>query len=74
MKQQKDKPGKKMLCNCCICKKIRIDDNGHDMDIWMEVENFLKEELGILLSSTYCPKCAQTVHESLSVQIDRLKA
>ena len=40
----------------------------------MEVEDFLKEEMDILLSSTYCPKCAQTVQEDLLVQIDRLKA
>jgi len=40
----------------------------------MEVEDFLKEEMDILLSSTYCPKCAQTGQEDLLVQIDRLKA
>jgi hypothetical protein len=51
-----------------------MDDNGSDKDIWREVEDFLKEEMGILLSSTYCPKCAQTVQEDLSDQIDRLKA
>ena len=64
----------KMISNCCVCKKIRVDDKGSDKDDWMEVENFLKEEIGILLSSTYCPKCAQTVQEDLAVQIDRLKA
>ena len=64
----------KMISNCCVFKKIRIDDKGPDKDGWMEVENFLKKEMGILLSSTYCPKCAQTVQEDLAVQIDRLKA
>lgn len=40
----------------------------------MGVEDFLKVEMDILLSSTYCPKCAQTAQEDLLVQIDRLNA
>lgn len=65
---------KSFFSSCCVCKKIRIDDYGPPNDRWMEVEDFLKEEMDILLSSTYCPKCAQTVQEDLLVQIDRLNA
>jgi DNA-binding response OmpR family regulator len=63
---------KKILCGCCVCKKIRIDDNGPFDDRWMEVEDFLKKELDILLSSTYCPKCAQAAHRDLQVHLGRL--
>ena len=62
------------VAGCCVCKKIRFDDNGPDKGRWMEVEDFLKEEMNVLLSSTYCPKCAQIVQEDLMVQLDRLKA
>ena len=62
---------KNFFSNCCVCKKIRIDDNGSAKGRWMEVEHFLKEEMDILLSSTYCPKCAQTVQEDLMAQLDR---
>jgi CheY-like chemotaxis protein len=65
---------KEIISNCCICKKVRTDDYGPAKDKWMEVEDFLKEEMDILLSSTYCPECAQTVQEDLMVQLDRLKA
>jgi hypothetical protein len=66
--------GKNIYSSCCVCKKVRTDDYGSAKDKWREVEDFLKEEMDILLSSTYCPKCAQTVQEDLQVHIDRLKA
>ncbi len=65
---------KTLLSNCCVCKKIMCDDNGAAAMGWMEVEDFLKERMGVLLSSTYCPKCAQTVQEDLMAQLERLKA
>jgi DNA-binding response OmpR family regulator len=72
--KQKIKRRKNFYSSCCICKKIRIDDNGPGVDRWREIEDFLKEEMDVLLSSTYCPKCAQTVQEDLLVQIGRIKA
>jgi DNA-binding response OmpR family regulator len=68
------KPRKRFFSNCCVCKKVRVDDYGPTRNKWREVEDFLKEEMDILLSSTYCPKCAQTAQEDLLVQFDRLKA
>jgi DNA-binding response OmpR family regulator len=65
---------KSIFSNCCICKKVRTDDYGSAKDKWMEVEDFLKEEMDILLSSTYCPKCAKTVQDDLLVHVERLKA
>lgn len=65
---------KKLFTSCCVCKKVRVDDYGSVNSRWKEVEDFLKEETDILLSSTYCPKCAQTAQEDLLAQIERLKA
>ena len=63
------------VTGCCACKKIRFDDNkGSEGSTWLEIEDFLKAEMNILLSSTYCPECAQSVQEDLMVQIDRMKA
>jgi DNA-binding response OmpR family regulator len=60
------------VAGCCVCKRIRVDDKG--AGVWMEVESFLKEKMNILLSSTYCPKCAQSVQDDLMVQLGRIKA
>ncbi len=62
------------ITGCCVCKKIRIDRNGSGKSEWIEVEEFLKAEMNILLSSTYCPECAQSVQEDLMIQIGRMKA
>lgn len=62
------------VTGCCACKKIRSNGNGSEKNTWMEVEEFIKAEMNILLSSTYCPECAQNVQEDLMVQVERLKA
>ena len=72
--KQKLKLQSSYITGCCVCKKIRIDSNGSGKSEWIEVEDFLRSEMNILLSSTYCPKCAQSVQEDLMIQIDRMKA
>lgn len=72
--KQKTRFRKRLFTGCCVCKKIRVDDYGSAYSRWKEVEDFLKQETDILLSSTYCPKCAQTAQKDLLAQIDRLKA
>ena len=72
--KQKLKLRRSFVTGCCVCKKIRFDDNLPEGGGWMDVEDFLKTEMNVLLSSTYCPECAQNVQEDLMVQIDRLKA
>lgn len=62
------------VTGCCVCKKIRFDTDGSGKSIWVEVEDFLKAGMNVLLSSTYCPECAQSVQEDLIIQIDSLKA
>ena len=47
--------------------------NGSGKSEWIEVEDFLKVEMNILLSSTYCPECAQNIQEDLMTQINRIK-
>lgn len=72
--KQKLKLQGRLVAGCCVCKKIRFDEKGPASDGWVEIEDFLKEKMNVLLSSTYCPECAQTIQEDLLAQMDRLKA
>lgn len=64
-----------MVAGCCICKKIRFERNdGSGKEEWIAVDDFLKDKINILLSSTYCPDCIQTVQAELVDQIDHLKS
>ena len=62
------------ITGCCVCKKIRTNGIRSSKSRWIEIEDYLKTEMNISLSSTYCPECTQSVQEDLLVQIDRLKA
>jgi DNA-binding response OmpR family regulator len=50
----------KILPMCCVCKKIRIDQNNAvDRDIWISVEKFIHEQAELDITSSYCPDCAK---------------
>ena len=64
-----------MVAGCCVCKKVRCEHNDGSGNVdWMEVDDFLKEKINILLSSTYCPDCIQMVQSELVAQVDRIKS
>jgi response regulator RpfG family c-di-GMP phosphodiesterase len=64
-----------MIAGCCVCKKIRFEHSEVSGKVeWMAVDDFLKDKVNILLSSTYCPDCIQTVQSELVAQVDRIKS
>jgi DNA-binding NtrC family response regulator len=45
---------------CCICKKIRDDSNRErGTGEWMPMEKFVHDKGGLVITSTYCPACAE---------------
>ena len=53
----------RMLLICCVCKKIR-DDEDHQPGTgkWLRLGDYLKKR-GVMLFHTYCPVCMATVEE-----------
>jgi len=45
---------------CCVCKKIR-DDSGRERGTgeWIPIEKFIHDKGGMVITSTYCPACAE---------------
>jgi len=43
-----------MLPICCVCKKIRNDQN-----YWQSIEDFMQEHAGMNLDHSLCPDCLQ---------------
>jgi len=45
---------------CCVCKKIR-DDSGMERGTgeWISIEKFIHDKGGMVITSTYCPACAE---------------
>ncbi len=63
-----------ILSSCCVCKKVRFEKSERNGNAqWMAMDHFLKENLNILLSSTYCPDCVKSVQNEITIQIDHMK-
>ena len=57
----------KILPMCCVCKKIRIDQNNPTKpDNWISIEKFINERAHLDITSSYCPDCAEKTMEEFS--------
>jgi len=53
-----------MIIKCCVCGKVRVFGE------WVHREiSAAKAEI----SHTYCPKCAKTVKQKLSIQLSQMR-
>lgn len=52
---------------CCVCKAIR-DDAGKEPGAgkWTQMENYIRDKVGVGVTSTYCPGCAKKAREELA--------
>lgn len=57
-----------MLTICCDCKKVKVA-NRHEFGIekWLPIEVFLRENIKINPTSTYCPKCVDKVRHGMDL-------
>jgi DNA-binding response OmpR family regulator len=59
---------------CCVCKKIRDDDDEKPEEgRWISVDEFLWNRAHLSISSTYCPRCAKSAMKELD-KIESRKA
>ncbi len=57
----------KILPMCCVCKKIRVDQNSPARsDEWVSIEKFIHDRAHMDITSSYCPECARKTMEEFS--------
>lgn len=67
---RKIKAYEKFLPVCCVCKKIRDDDNrAPGTGVWMEPDVYLQEKTEIETSHTYCDECYEDVIKEIDKAI-----
>ena len=49
---------------CCVCKKIRVEDNDKKPTTWESVERYISKRTDLKFSHCYCPDCFSQTQQS----------